>query len=379
MAHRDCSSSMGMAPTPKSTSLRPAGTITLSVSSSLQMCGVFQPLNVDFFNHLKHHFSWQIDDYQLGSFSSRVPKTFFYRWFQRAWAQTETSKQIWSAWAKAGLYPLNQVIMCARPITPPPHTLPVFPQTPQTPRNLRVIDRAVCRGEIHPKLAFRKTEKALEKVLTEKVLLEQDLARREAVEELDRAAKCSKRTRLPQEWLFDQKYQEEHPEELAAQKEAEIQADLKRKREERARHKLQRSNLVRQSSPSPSTPDPSGVHVATTETKILLSHSHIMYRVHVREMRASENHVGTSKKQEVESIRGTRIALTDIKSRRFYLLGGMGTMLAVSLGKRTDWHREEKDLGEPNVLKAQLITAVSHYTIISVLGQSAVLHVSELG
>ena len=51
-----------------------------------------------------------------------------------------------------------------------------------------------------------KTKKALEKVLAERVLLEQDLARQEAAEALDKAARGTKRTSFPQGQLFDQRY-----------------------------------------------------------------------------------------------------------------------------------------------------------------------------
>jgi len=58
------------------------------------LSGVFQPLDVDFFNHLKRHYHTQIDNYHLGSTAARVPKAYFIRWFQQAWQQTTTSRQI---------------------------------------------------------------------------------------------------------------------------------------------------------------------------------------------------------------------------------------------------------------------------------------------
>ena len=43
---------------------------------------VSQPLDVDFFNHLKLAYHAQVDKYQMGSGSISVPKGFFYRWHQ---------------------------------------------------------------------------------------------------------------------------------------------------------------------------------------------------------------------------------------------------------------------------------------------------------
>ena len=53
-------------------------------------------------------------------------------------------------------------------------------------------------------------------MLAERSLLEKDIERRDAATELDQVARShGKRTRYPLGQLFDQKYQEDHAEELA--------------------------------------------------------------------------------------------------------------------------------------------------------------------
>ena len=82
------------------------------------LSGVFQPLDVNFFNPLKLAYHKQIDDYQLESDASRVTKAFFCRWFQRAWASTANSRTILSAWAKSGLWPLSELVIRAQQMIP---------------------------------------------------------------------------------------------------------------------------------------------------------------------------------------------------------------------------------------------------------------------
>jgi hypothetical protein len=43
------------------------------------MSGVFQPLDVNFFNTLKLKYGQQIADYAIGSDATRVGEAFFYR------------------------------------------------------------------------------------------------------------------------------------------------------------------------------------------------------------------------------------------------------------------------------------------------------------
>ncbi len=75
------------------------------------------------------------------------------------------------------------------------------------------------RGEVSPLTAFHKTAKAFARADAKRVLAEQDVAKLQASQELDQAARASnKRTRYPQGHLFDQEYQEEHAEELAERK-----------------------------------------------------------------------------------------------------------------------------------------------------------------
>ena len=148
-----------------------------------------------------------------------MPKAYFIRWFQQAWQQTTTSRQIRSAWANAHLYPLGEV-NDGRPITPP-RSIPLSQdlETPHTSQAIQVIDRRLRRNEISPRKAYEKTQKALEQALAEKVLLEKDLERREAAETLDRATRGSqKRQRFLQGHLFDSEYAERHAQELAERK-----------------------------------------------------------------------------------------------------------------------------------------------------------------
>ena len=220
------------------------------------LSGVFQPLDVNFFNTLKHHYSSQIDKYQLGSSSLRASKAFFYRWLQRAWARTANSRQIRSAWRQAGLHPLSRTAMDC-PITPPKEipsaALSIIPETPHTPRHLRTLVSASNRGEIPSEIAISKLQKGFERALADAVLMEQDLRKREAAEALDRAARTSTRTRYPQGQLFDQKYQEEHAIELAAAKESERQTRLKRKGKSKATEQVEPQELVQTCPTGPST------------------------------------------------------------------------------------------------------------------------------
>ncbi len=105
--------------------------------------------------------------------------------------------------------------MRARQTTPETRITPVTPITPHNKATSQAMVRGVQRGEILPTTAILKMSKAFERVEAEKVLLEKDLEKRWAAEELDKAARGSnKRTRFPQGQLFDQKYQEDHAQEL---------------------------------------------------------------------------------------------------------------------------------------------------------------------
>ncbi len=84
------------------------------------------------------------------------------------------------------------------------------------------------------------------------MLLEKDLERRRAAEELDKVARASnKRTRFPHGASFDQKYQEEHAEELAERREAEKQSQ--KKAVGRPRRKVVSTNPVEPCIAGPST------------------------------------------------------------------------------------------------------------------------------
>ncbi len=113
--------------------------------------------------------------------------------------------------------------------------------------------RGVQRGEIPPKTAILKMSKAFERVEAEKVLLEKDLEKRWAAEELDKAARGSnKRTRFPQGQLFDQKYQENHAQELQARKDAEKEGRARKKRAAGAKGKVKAPNTVESLEADPS-------------------------------------------------------------------------------------------------------------------------------
>ena len=186
------------------------------------LSAIFQPLDVDFFNHLKLAYHAQVDKYQMGSGSVRVPKGFFYRWHQRAWAKAAHPRQIRSAWAKAHLYPWKEVQLSLLEHPPPPQAVPIIPETPRCNRTLHALDIRLRNGEISPGLSARRIRKGLEEVLAEKVVMERDLERREAAAEVDRAARgTGKRQRFPQGQLFDQQYHDEHAEELAERRETE--------------------------------------------------------------------------------------------------------------------------------------------------------------
>ena len=220
------------------------------------LSAIFQPLDVNIFGEVKRSYDKQIRDYQLGSEAVSVPKTFFYLWHQRTWSKATTSRQIRSAWSKAQLYPLSANINPSRPVTPPRQAIQHNPETPHTSQAIRALEQSVRQGKITPRKAFRTTEKALEKVMAAKQLLEQDLERREAASQLDRVARGSKkRQRFPQGQLFDQKYQEDHAEELA-----------KRKREENDRKKTKRSSARAKGKENASNwegsePEITGMHV----------------------------------------------------------------------------------------------------------------------
>ena len=76
--------------------------------------------------------------------------------------------------------------------------------------------------------------KGLEEALARETLMRRDLEWREAAAELDRGARShGKRQRFPQGQLFDQKYQEDHAEELAERRQ--VEGTQKRARKGKAR------------------------------------------------------------------------------------------------------------------------------------------------
>jgi hypothetical protein len=186
------------------------------------MSSIYQPLDVDFFGPLKLRYNTMVSDYQLGSDVSRLPKGVFYRWHQRAWAQTATSHQIRQAWAKTGLFPLNRAIMGALSPSPEPAAITVDPPTPHSSRTLRDISVAVRQRQASPTQAFLKTAKGMEKLLAEKTMLEDELKRRTSSDELHKAARGgNKRTRYPSGFVFNQEYFETQQAEIAERRAAE--------------------------------------------------------------------------------------------------------------------------------------------------------------
>ena len=198
------------------------------------MSGIFQPLDVDLFAHLKREYHRQIDDYQQGSGAVSVPKSFFYRWHQRAWDKAATSRQIRSAWSKSFLYPRAAVTTGLLGLASEPQAPQAVPETPRCNRTLHALDNRLRLGEISPTSSARKVRKALEEVLAQKVLLERDLERQNAAAELDRVGRSrGKRTRYPMGFVFDQQYEEDHAEELA-----------ERRREEEGRKRARRTTAL---------------------------------------------------------------------------------------------------------------------------------------
>ena len=55
------------------------------------MSSTFQPLDVNFFSHLKRRYNRLVSDWALETSYERAPKGLFYRWHQRAWIETATS------------------------------------------------------------------------------------------------------------------------------------------------------------------------------------------------------------------------------------------------------------------------------------------------
>ncbi|EIW66698.1 hypothetical protein TREMEDRAFT_74665 [Tremella mesenterica DSM 1558] len=150
------------------------------------MTGEFQPLDVDFFNHVKHIFFNQMDAYQRGSSLSRVAKGMFWGWHQ-----------IKAAWRKAGLWPLDADVMGAvdppipqGPTTPPPHGSSLSPdlETPQNHQRLRKYSSLIRQGILSPTRAFEKARKKLEESLAESAFKDREIADMQAAMQLDKEA-----------------------------------------------------------------------------------------------------------------------------------------------------------------------------------------------
>ncbi|RXK34911.1 hypothetical protein M231_07816, partial [Tremella mesenterica] len=91
---------------------------------------------------------------------------------------------------------------------------------------------------------------------------------------------------------------------------------------------------------------------------ISMGHNHCRVRDYLESLK--NKLIPASFRKTAESLETTHSTAAALR------LGGMGMMLAVSWGEGTDWHVDSKDYG-------------NHYTIISVLGSPALLHLPELG
>ena len=96
-----------------------------------------------------------------------------------------------------------------------------------------------------------------EKLESEVVLAEEHKRQRDEAEELDRQARSNnKRQRFPTGMLFDQKYRDEHLQELADRKEAEKQAREAKRRLAKAKGKEKAPDLAETSEAGPSNSVP---------------------------------------------------------------------------------------------------------------------------
>ena len=216
------------------------------------MSGKYQPLDVGFFQPLKHAYHKLVFNYQLGSETTRVTKAFFHPWFQQAWAATANSRTIRSAWRDSGLWPLDRLIMGADLLSTPPPAAQTQPETPHNQRTRQILDRALRRGEISPGTAYGKVSRALERSEARNELAVFDEEKRKAAAELDQLARGSKkRTRFPQGQLFDHTYMLDHAEELETRKGKERAAGERRAAAAGLKRPARTSGFI-QSEPGPS-------------------------------------------------------------------------------------------------------------------------------
>ena len=221
------------------------------------LSGRFQPLDVNFFNTLKLHYHRHLTDYQMGSSLIPAAKGMFWSWHGKAWADTATLRQIKSAWAKSGLWPLDQgqmgAIEYALPSTPPPHEPPQGPATPHSLRIIRSNMMGVRQGLYSPSKALEKANKFAEIAIARMTLLEAENAQMRAAQRLDKETRGSrKRQRYPVGHVFDSQYQQDHATELAERKSAEEQAAAKKKAVSKSKGKQRAPNPPRACTPGPS-------------------------------------------------------------------------------------------------------------------------------
>lgn len=222
------------------------------------MTGILQPLDVSFFNQLKAAYHEQQTTYLLGNSLSPVAKGAFWRWHQRAWAATATSRTIRGAWRKAGLVPLELTVLGAllpREITPPP--MPNTPSGPPTPTSLRILrsnKSAIRTGRFSEGEVLQKTEKALENALAKGVLMERELNAMREAQKLDKETRAlGRKSTCTNGETFDPRYMEEHRVKVAAQKEREAEAKRVKIGKARAAGKLRVQDLGGSPTAGPST------------------------------------------------------------------------------------------------------------------------------
>ena len=217
----------------------------------------FQPLDVDLFNHVKSAYFRRLDDYQLvTSNKGSPPKGLFWGWFHEAWREAATSRQIRSAWQKAGLWPLDAAVIRAeaeQPVTPPPQA-PGELTTPRTIRTLRSYTRQLRRGEIEPEIIADKVMKGLEMEITDHSLTRHELEATRETQRLEKIARGRKRkVTHPQGQLYDLEHREEHAQDLADRKAREAEARRRKRAAAQATSNRQPQEPHQACTPGPST------------------------------------------------------------------------------------------------------------------------------
>ena len=217
----------------------------------------FQPLDVDIFNHVKAAYFRRLDDYRLGAGDDSPPKGLFWGWFHEAWREAATSRQIRSAWRKAGLWPLDAAVIIGpepeQPVTPPPQA-PGELTTPRTIRTLRSYTRQLRRGEIDTRVVAEKALKGLELVIADNSLTRHELEATREAQKLEKVARGRKRkVTHPQGQLYDLEHRENYTQALADRKAKEAEARRRKRAAAQATGHQQPQEPHQACTPGPST------------------------------------------------------------------------------------------------------------------------------